>query len=260
MVGEHHPTRLLTLDDPPTLSLARDDPKAVVTGFPEGLLAIDEAQRAPGLILPLKATVDARRAPGCFLLTGSADLLQVKGVGDSLAGRAETVELMPFSQGELERRESPEDFVSWLRGGAEGRGFPALDPHTVIRGGFPEVCARIPTRRTPWFTSYISRLSDHDARELQDGGYADQLSSLLSYLATLGQAELVKAHVARHLFVAQSTVDAYLRLAQAMRLIQVFKCVKTRYQGIVKNLNRVHVGLATGNVVTRGREDAIRRD
>ncbi|MDR1079157.1 MAG: DUF4143 domain-containing protein [Propionibacteriaceae bacterium] len=215
--------RVVTLDDPLTLDLAQDDPKAVVGQYPAGLLAIDEAQRAPELILPLKANVDAARRPGRFLLTGSADLLQVKGVGDSLAGRAETVEMMPFSQGELARRPTGEDFVTWLLAGAPGDGFPALEPETVVRGGFPEACARSSTRAGQWLSDYVVRLADHDARELRGGGYADQLSALLTYLATGGQTELVKASLARHLGVAESTVDVYLRLAKTMRLVQEYK-------------------------------------
>jgi predicted AAA+ superfamily ATPase len=223
MVAARRGTRVLTMDDPPTLDLARDDPKSVVGQYPEGLLAIDEAQRAPGVILPVKANVDADRRPARFLLTGSADLLQVKGVGDSLAGRAETVEMMPFSQGELAQLNEPEDFVTWLLSGAAGDGFPALEPETVLRGGFPEACARSDTRSRKWLDDYAGRLADHDARDLQDGGYADQLGAMLGYFAALGQAELVKAQLARHLDVAESTVDAYWRLAKTMRLVQEFR-------------------------------------
>ncbi|MDR0960242.1 MAG: AAA family ATPase [Propionibacteriaceae bacterium] len=220
MVAGERDSRVITLDDPSTLELADDDPVTVADFYPTGLLAIDEAQRAPGLILPLKANVDVHRAPGRFLLTGSADLLHVKGAGDSLAGRAETVEMMPLSQGELSRRETPEDFVTWILSGAQTREtFPVLDPATVIRGGYPAVVDRTPARSAAWFRSYIARLSDHDARELHGGGYSDQLSALLTYLASLGQTELVKAHVSRHLSVAESTVDSYLRLAKTMRLV-----------------------------------------
>lgn len=81
----------VTLDDRLVRSFARDDPEQFVLQNPEGLLVIDEAQRAPELTLALKATVDADRRPGRFLLTGSVDLLQARGLGDSLAGRKETV-------------------------------------------------------------------------------------------------------------------------------------------------------------------------
>ncbi|MDR2380832.1 MAG: ATP-binding protein [Bifidobacteriaceae bacterium] len=221
---------VVTLDNPAALAVAREDPMAII-GQSAGLAVIDEAQRAPGLILPLKASIDADRRPGRFLLTGSADLLNVKGVGDSLAGRIETVELMPLSQGELERRVEPEDFVTWLAAltaasalGAEpavGQ-FGALDPAAVFRGGLPEPAQRTELRARRWFTSYVARLAGHDARELAHGGYADRLRALLGQIAGRGLSELVKARVARDLDVAESTADGYLRLARDMRLMIEF--------------------------------------
>lgn len=211
----------VTLDDPATLAIAEADPVFFVEQAGRGLLVIDEAQRAPGLILPLKATVDRDRRPGRFLLTGSADLLQVKGVGDSLAGRAETIELMTLSQGELARREVPEDFVTWVVGGVEGRRFDALDPHAVVAGGYPEAIQRSPARAARWFSSYVDRLADHDARELQSGGYADHMRTLLSLVAAGGQSELVKARLARGMGVSENSVDAYVRLASTMRLLSL---------------------------------------
>ena len=208
-----------TLDDNNTLRIAQADPVAFVDQSPNSLLVIDEAQRVPELILPLKVNVDRDRRPGRFLLTGSADLLKVKGVADSLAGRAETVEMYPLSQGELTRRTTAEDFVAWILEDTESQTFQALDPNTVIRGGFPEANLRTETRARSWFLSYISRLADHDAQDLQQGGYADQLTILLRVIAAQGQAELVKAKVARDLGIAEATADSYLRLARTMRLI-----------------------------------------
>jgi len=215
-------TKFLTLDDPLSLSLAHDDPAALISQHPDGLLIIDEAQRAPELILPVKASVDANRRPGRFLLTGSADLLQVKGTGDSLAGRAETVELLPLSQGEIAERDSPEDFIAWLLSREPYGNYPTLDPALIIRGGYPEAVQRPPNRATRWLRDYATRLSNHDARELSSGGYADQLGGLLRYFASLGQTELVKASLARHIGVSESTVDGYWRTAKIMRLAMEF--------------------------------------
>ena len=211
--------RIVTLDDPATLAVAQSDPVFFVEQAGDGLLVVDEAQRAPGLILPLKASVDRDRRPGRFLLTGSADLLQVKGVGDSLAGRAETIELLPLSQGEIGRRRAPEDFLSWLTTSDERSPFEALEPASVLRGGYPEAVRRTPARAARWFSSYVERLSSHDARELQHGGYADHLRGLLELVASGGQSELVKARLARSLGIAENSVDTYVRLATTMRLI-----------------------------------------
>ncbi len=208
-----------TLDDPATLAIAQSDPSFFVDQNPDGVLVIDEAQRAPELILPIKASVDRDRRPGRFLLTGSADLLQVKGAGDSLAGRAETIELWPFSQGELVRRSSPEDFVTWVLERPSLAEGTALDIKTVVRGGYPEATTRSPARALRWFNSYITRLADHDARDLAGGGFPDHLEALLRLIAAGGQSEVVKARLAREIGISESTLRSYLRLSRDMRLI-----------------------------------------
>ena len=219
MAGEVNGAVSVTLDDPATLAFAESDPVSFVEQAGDRLLVIDEAQRAPGLILPLKASVDRDRRPGRFLLTGSADLLQVKGVSDSLAGRAETVELMPLSQGELARRGEPEDFISWLLSGAHGSGFSPVAPDAVAAGGYPEAVRRSPARAGRWFSAYVERLADHDARELQQGGYSTHMHTLLELIAAGGEAELVKAKLARNMGIAENSVGVYVRLATTMRLL-----------------------------------------
>ena len=96
---------VVTLDDPEARLAAEADPESFIAGFGGGPVVLDEIQRAPQLILPIKAAVDRDRQPGRFLLTGSADLMRVPGAEDSLAGRAETIRLRPLSQGEVGRRQ-----------------------------------------------------------------------------------------------------------------------------------------------------------
>jgi len=220
-VSLDHGGVFVSLDNYNTLRFIREDPVAFIEQRPHGeLVVIDEAQRAPELVLPLKASVDRDRRPGRFLLTGSADLLRVKGVADSLAGRAETIEMLPLSQGELSKRAHPEDFIAWLLGQAmpQHRLTP-LEPDTIVRGGFPEPRLRTESRSRAWFSSYVSRLADHDAKELHQGGYPDQLAALLRIIAAQPQSELVMSKIARSLGIAESTADAYLRLATTMRLV-----------------------------------------
>jgi predicted AAA+ superfamily ATPase len=222
LVAEQCDATVLTLDDDATRRFAQEDPVAFVDRAPDRLMVIDEAQRVPELIVPLKANVDRNRRPGRFLLTGSADLLQVKGVADSLAGRAETVEMAPLSQAELARAGTPEDFVTWLTAGAGTGPFDAPDPAVIVRGGFPEAHRRTGRRARAWLTAYLDRLAGHDARELHRGGYGDDLVSLMRLVASQGQSELVKAKFARDLGIAESTADVYLRLARTMRLTVEF--------------------------------------
>ncbi|NDE57435.1 MAG: AAA family ATPase, partial [Gammaproteobacteria bacterium] len=92
--------RYLTLDDELTLLSAREDPVGMIRSLDRAV--IDEIQRAPQLLLAIKKSIDEDRRPGRFLLTGSANLMTLPTVADSLAGRMETLLLLPLSQSEIE--------------------------------------------------------------------------------------------------------------------------------------------------------------
>lgn len=130
---------------------------------------IDEVQLAPELFRSIKVTVDTDQRPGQFLLTGSAQVLALRGLPDALPGRMEIVELWPFSQGELER--SPDAFVdaAFVRGPGLSRTSTLrkrdyLD--RVVRGGYPEAARRSPRRRAAFFDSYLTNLIERDVKEL----------------------------------------------------------------------------------------------
>lgn len=125
----------LTLDDETVRESARFDPSGFVRQL--DLAIIDEVQRAPELLISLKKAVDEDRRPGRFLLTGSADLMTLPTVSESLAGRMEIVPLLPLSQGEI-RRKRP----GFLKRVLEGRPPDCLSPvtgdelvKTVLSGG-----------------------------------------------------------------------------------------------------------------------------
>jgi predicted AAA+ superfamily ATPase len=97
LVQHHDPARpYFTFDDSALLSAAVADPAGFVAGLPDEV-TLDEIQRAPGVLPAIKMAVDRRRRPGRFLLTGSADLLLLPAVSESLAGRMEVVRLHPLT-------------------------------------------------------------------------------------------------------------------------------------------------------------------
>src|SRR5260370_36137315 len=98
VVARSAAARELYLDDQAVRAAAQADPSAFVRH--DGLLMIDEIQRAPELLLAIKREVDRDPRPGRFLLTGSARLLGLRDLPDALPGRTETIELWPRSQGE----------------------------------------------------------------------------------------------------------------------------------------------------------------
>ena len=94
--------RYLTLDDELTRLSVREDPVGIIRNLDRAV--IDEIQRAPELLLAIKKSVDEDRRPGRFLLTGSANLMMLPTVADSLAGRMERLSLLPLLQSEIESR------------------------------------------------------------------------------------------------------------------------------------------------------------
>lgn len=217
-----HDGVFVTLDDPLSRDYAEADPLRFLRQAENKTLVIDEVQRVPSLLLPLKAEVDRDRRPGKFLLTGSADLLRTPGVGDSLAGRAETLHLSPLSQGEIHRRTEPEDFVSTLvQSDQSFKGFQAdpFEPGTVTTGGYPSVLSRVDRRKTDWFRAYAERLATHDAAQVAEGKYAANFLKLLRVIAASGLSELVRVKIARSLDISPTTASAYIDLLERMNLL-----------------------------------------
>lgn len=212
-----------SLDQPQWLAAAQDDP----TGFVQhdGLLIVDEVQRAPGLFLPLKYEADTDPRPGRFLLTGSARVLGLKELPDALPGRMETIELWPLSQGEIDGR--PDGFAervfalpdgSLPRFSAIGRAELAA---RIARGGFPAAVSRTDERRrTRLLANYVSDLINRDIRELADISRGDELRRMLQLVAARTGQLLVASQLANELAVSGRTVLRYLELCEEIFLIK----------------------------------------
>lgn len=209
------------LDRPNDLSAARLDPTEFVAH--DGLLVIDEVQRAPELILPIKARVDADTRPGQYLLTGSARLLGLRSLPDALVGRSETVELWPFSQGEID--DAPDRFVDTVFAAA-----PTLDTAAAltrsdyldraVRGGFPEAVERSGHRRARFFESYARDLIDRDVTQLGEIQRRDDLTRLLSILADRTASPLSVEGIANGLAISKNTVERYIALFEEVFLVK----------------------------------------
>jgi predicted AAA+ superfamily ATPase len=161
--------RYVTLDDDTPLEAALSDPVGFIRGLDQAI--IDEIQRAPELLRAIKMSVDKDRRPGRFLLTGSANVLALPQVSESLAGRMEIVDLLPLSPAEI-RGDRPQ----FLQQAFEGR---PTEPrhsligddlvHTVLTGGYPEMIRRRDEkRRQSWARNYLSTLVRRDVSDIAD--------------------------------------------------------------------------------------------
>jgi predicted AAA+ superfamily ATPase len=174
----------VTLDDQTALEAARSDPAAFVRGLDRA--TIDEIQRAPDLLRAIKRAVDTARRPGRFLLTGSANVLVLPVVAESLAGRMEVVTLLPLSRAEI-RRKKPA-FLRQAFGGAVPKPAESLTGadlvDAVLAGGYPEMLRRRdPRRRRAWAREYISAIVQRDVRDIAEVERPEPLRRLLRVLA-----------------------------------------------------------------------------
>lgn len=215
--------RYATLDEATVLAAVRSDPDEYVRSSER--LIIDEVQRVPELFRAIKADVDQNRQPGRFVLTGSADVMVLPAISESLAGRIEILTLWPFSQGEIEGR--LETFVDAVFGAK----LPELAPseptersiaERVFVGGYPEAIQRATARRREaWFRSYVSTIVQRDIRNLADiEGFTD-LPRLLRLLAARTSALLNYAELSRSSGLPATTVRRYVALLEATFLVQM---------------------------------------
>lgn len=219
----HIRSRHISLDDPVAHAAAVADPTTFVNQLEDGCLGIDEVQRAPSLIVAIKASVDTNRRPGRFLLTGSADLLRIPTAHESLAGRAETIELGGFSQGEIENH--VETFVDRAFSGDLG-----LEPSALTRadylgracaGGYPEAVQRSHVRRRVWFDEYLRRITERDAPDVTSLHHLEALPDLLTLIAASSASPIADASLAKGLgSLDASRIPAYVALLETLHLVQ----------------------------------------
>jgi len=210
-----------TLDDAATLALAASDPVGFIRNL-QGPVVLDEIQKAPDLFPAIKVSVDTRRQPGRFLLTGSANVLTLPRLSESLAGRMEVIPLFPFSMGELAG--TREQFVTRLLDGTlANMKLTATTPDLaarVTRGGYPEAVQRTAQdRRSAWFASYLSTILQRDVRDLARVDAVHQLPNLLKLLATRTAGLVNLADVGRDAGLPHTSLTRYLALLETVFLV-----------------------------------------
>ena len=184
----------ITLDDEATRLSVQDDPVGLIRGLDRAV--IDEVQRVPELLLAIKKTVDEDRRPGRFLLTGSANLMTLPKVADSLAGRMETQQLLPLSQAEIHQSESQAPPSNWVQAAFAEKILAVTDLAVgsnllgrVMKGGYPEALARgDDDRRAQWARAYIDSILVRDVADLAQVDKLDKMPRLLEAMShTAGQ-------------------------------------------------------------------------
>lgn len=222
VVGQPLGYTWLSFDDEVIRNAAEADPVGFVAGLPSRVV-LDEVQRVPSLFATLKLEVDRDRAPGRFLLTGSANVLLLPALADSLAGRMSVLRLHPLAQCEIV--DAPGTFLEQLFSGefTAGRGgrLGMQLVEAIVGGGYPAALARgTPRRRTAWYRDYIEALVQRDVRDLSRIHALDAMPRLLA-IAAAQTAQLFNASdLAAPFQLSRPTIADYVTLLERVFLLE----------------------------------------
>jgi predicted AAA+ superfamily ATPase len=237
----HH--QFVSLDLPSEAEQAEKAPEDFLRRHPSPVI-IDEVQYAPGLFRHLKARVDAERARnGRFLLTGSQKFTLMKSVSESLAGRADIVELETLSLAEI-RAALPQTAVETA----------------IVRGGFPELHANPDIDPVAFYNSYLATYLERDVRALAEVGSLRDFERFLRACALRSANLLNKADLARDVGIAPSTANRWLSVLEGSGQVALLEpWFSNRTKSIVKSpkLYFADTGLLCALLNIRS-EDALR--
>ena len=213
--------RYLTLDDELTLLSAKADPVGMIRSLDKAV--IDEIQRAPQLLLAIKKSIDEDRRPGRFLLTGSANLMALPTVTDSLAGRMETLALLPLSQSELHG-----STANWIDAAFADTLLKVATPvvgqalvEAVLKGGYPEALTRPSARRRAvWARQYMDSIIQRDVRDVAGIDKLDHLPRFLRSLAQVSGQMCNYTQLGGQVGLDSKTASRYIGVFEQMFLLK----------------------------------------
>lgn len=235
--------RFLTLDDLAVLDRAEREPDALVHG--SGAMTLDEVQRVPDLLRAVKRAVDEDPSPGRFLLTGSANLLLMRTVSETLAGRAVYLRLGPLTEREKACRAGPPpwgDLLAAADADAAERilargGHPAADWRAAcVQGGLPPVLGLTAEARARWFDGYVATYLERDLQQLSTIAALADFRRLLAAAAARVGALVNRADLARDAALSRPTAHRYVNLLEVsfqLRLLPAYSA--NRGQRVVKS-------------------------
>ncbi len=213
--------RYLSLDDFATLQTALSQPESLLESGDR--LCIDEAQKAPELLNAVKKAVDRNRTAGRFVLSGSANFALLKGMSESLAGRAIYITLQPFSRREIHGAIQQEPFLIKV---LTGKNVPSISRGTsvgtadILRGGMPSVSFMSAADAAVWFRGFEQTYVERDIRDLARVEDMLGFRSVIKLAALRGGQLLNVSQLARDARLSVVTTTRYLQLAETSFLFR----------------------------------------
>jgi hypothetical protein len=221
IVGEPRGYRYVTFDDEAVREAARRDPLGFVEGLPRRTI-LDEVQRVTEIFPSLKAAIDQRRTAGRFILTGSANVLLVPHLAESLAGRMGILRLHPLAQCELHGKR-PRFIETLFRGSFRTTLTDRLGSalaERIVGGGYPAALARrTPARRRAWYRDLVETQIQRDVRDVARIHSLDALPRLLALVASYTAQLLNVSDLAAPFLLTRQTIHDYVAVLERVFLV-----------------------------------------
>ena len=206
---------------------ALNDPIGYVATLPNPI-TLDEIQKVPEVLEGIKIAIDKQRLNGAFLLTGSANVLDMKRAKETLAGRIIEIPLWPLSQKELHDK-ADENIIDILF----GQGVDHLKGNNVtydevltsiVNGGYPEI-VKIDSRkgRSLWFNAYISTYVERDIRDVGELRDISAFIRFYNIIAPRSCGLLNKSNLASDADLSEPTVSNYLSMLEMIYQISLLQ-------------------------------------
>jgi len=243
-VGEPRGYTYVSFDDEAMRAAARSDPVGFVNGLPAKTI-LDEVQRVPEIFTSLKVAIDHRRTAGRFILTGSANVLFVPSLADSLAGRMGILRLHPLAQSEIEDRR-PHFIDTLFRGGFRTGIAERLATglaERIAAGGYPAALARrAAARRRAWYRDYVETQIQRDVRDLARIHSLDALPKLLAAAAAQTAQLINVADLAAPFELTRQTIHEYVTVLERVFLLERLPSWHTNRLSRLVKRPKLHVG------------------
>ena len=229
--------RYVTFDDFAQLEAAKSDPDGFVSD--EEPLTIDEAHKCPEIFTAIKKSVDKKREPGKFLLSGSANLGLLKGISESLAGRSIYFVMHPFNRREMTRKIAKQSFLENFFETQEiikTKDLRPIQAEDILNGGMPIICLGEVKNRFLWFKGYEQTYLERDVRELSRIDNIISFRNLLHLTALRTGKLLSPSELARDAKLPVATVSRYLSLFETSFIItKLNPYLKNRASRLIKS-------------------------
>jgi len=241
MLGDEY--SYYTFDDETTLAAARLDPIGFVNRLPAKCI-LDEVQVVPEIFRTLKKAIDENREPGRFILTGSANLMLLPKVSDSLAGRVEILRLHPLSQVEIESTGT--NAISQMFSNAFTPRDAEIDYteilDRVVRGGYPEPFKRMDlARNRTWYRNYITTIIERDLQDVAKIHNIGSMPKLLKMLANQTAQLINISEIAPAFQLSKPTLKHYTELLSRIFMVEYLQpFFRNRIKRLVKT-PKVHM-------------------